>query len=66
MSFRHKDRVNHTKCLLKLKEENFGYNLQWSIKAHTSPYECGRRKYDLCLTEKTIIAKSDSNKMLKN
>ena len=67
MSFRHKKRVNDTelsKYLWKLKEENADYNLQWSIKAYASPYKCGTRKCDLCLTEKMIIARSDPRKLL--
>ena len=67
MSFRHKKRVNDTelsKYLWKLKEENAEYNLQWSIKAYASPYKCGTRKRDLCLTEKIIIARSDPRKLL--
>ena len=67
MSFRHKKRVNDTelsKYLWKLKEENANYNLQWSIKAYASPYKCGTRKCDLCLTEKMIIARSDPRKLL--
>ena len=67
MVFRHKKRVNDTelsKYLWKLKEENADYNLQWSIKAYASPYKCGTRKCDLCLTEKMIIARSDLKKLL--
>ena len=67
MSFRHKKRVNDTelsKYLWKLKEENADYNLQWSIKVYASPYKCGTRKCDLCLTEKMIIARSDPKKLL--
>ena len=67
MSFRHKKRVNDTelsKYLWKLKEENADYDLQWSIKAYTSPYKCGTRKCDLCLTEKLIIPRSDPKKLL--
>ena len=55
MSFRHKKHVNDTELsiyLWKLKEENADYNLQWSIRAYASPYKCGTRKRDLCLTEK--------------
>ena len=54
MSFRHKKHENNTelsKYLWKLKENTY-YNLQWSIKAYASPYKCGTRKCDLCLTEK--------------
>ena len=68
MSFRHKKRVKYTelsKYLWKLKDENADYNLQWTIKAYASPYKCGRRKRDLCITEKMIIARSDPKKLLK-
>ena len=67
MSFRHKKRVNDTelsKYLWTLKEENADYNLQWSIKAYASPCKCGTRKCDLRLTEKMIITRSDSKKLL--
>ena len=67
MSFRHKKLVNDTKLskyLWKLKDENTDCNLQWSIKAYASPYKCGARKCDLCLTEKMIIARSDQRKLL--
>ena len=67
MSFRHKKRVNDTelsKYLWTLKEENADYNLQWSIKAYASPCKCGTRKCDLRLTEKMIITRYDSKKLL--
>ena len=67
ISFRHKKHINNTelsKCLWKLKEENIDYNLQRSIKAYGSLYKCGTRKYDLCLAEKMIIARSDQKKLL--
>ena len=67
MSFRYKKRENDTelsKYLWKLKEGNTDHNLQWSKKAYASPYKCGTRKCDLCLTEKMIIARSDPKKLL--
>ena len=67
ISFRYKKHEKDTelsKYLWKLKEENADYNLQWSIKAYASPYKCGTRKCDLCLTEKMIIATSDPKKFL--
>ena len=70
MSFRHKKSVNDTelsklsKYLWKLKEENADYNLLWNIEAYASPYKCGTRQCDLCLTEKMIIARSDPKKLL--
>ena len=67
MSFRHKKCVNNTelsKYLWKLKKENIDYNLPWSIKAYGSLYKCGTRKYDLCLSEEMIIARSDQKKFL--
>ena len=67
MSFRDKKRVNNTelsKYLWKSKEENADDNLQWSIKLYESPCKCGARKFDLCLTEKIITARSDPKKLL--
>ena len=32
--------------------------------SYASPYKCGTRKCDLCLTEKMIIARSDPKKLL--
>ena len=67
MSFRHKKHEKHaelSKYLRKLKEEDADYNLQGRIKAYASPYKCGMRKCDLCLTKKIIIARSDPKKLL--
>ena len=67
MSFRHKKHGNNTelsKYLLKLKQEDTGYILQWSIKTCASLYKYGTRKCDLCLTEKMITARSDPKKLL--
>ena len=47
-----------------LKETQTNFNIIWSIAAKASPYACGTRKCDLCLTEKLLIAKSDPGKML--
>ena len=55
MSLRHKKYEKDTelsKYFWKLKEENADYNLQWSIKAYASPFNCGTRKCDLSLTDK--------------
>ena len=49
-----------------LKEKNIKYDITWSIAAKASPYACGTRKCDLCLTEKLLIAKSDPEKMLNH
>ena len=48
----------------KLKQRNEVFNIVWSIAAKASPYTGGSRKCDLCLTEKLLIAKSDSGRML--
>ena len=67
MSFRHKKRKNDIelpKYLWKLKEEKADSNLQRSIKAYASPYKYGKRKCELCLTEKMIIVRFDPKKLL--
>ena len=35
-------------------------NITWSIHQRRSPYRCGSRKCDLCLSEKLAILKNDS------
>ena len=66
-SFRHR-RYEHdselSKCLWKLTDEQKDYDLRWSIAARASPYKCGTRRCDLCLTEKAIILRSEHRGLL--
>ena len=69
LSFRSEAYRNDTRLstyIWNLKEKNIKYDIAWSIAAKASPYACGTRKCDLCLTEKLLIAKSDPEKMLNH
>ena len=70
---------NHTKCfrnryyehdielskyIWKLKDIGKTFTLKWNIAAYTSPYRCGTRRCDLCITEKYIIARADQEHLL--
>ena len=66
-SFTHKKYKNETKLsqyIWSLKEKNKQFTLSWEIAAKASPYVCGSRKCDLCLTEKLYISKADPEKSL--
>ena len=40
------------------------FTLKWSIAAYASPYWCGTRRCDLCITEKYIIVRADEQRLL--
>ena len=48
----------------KLKDLEKTFVLKWSIAAYASPYRCGTRRCDLCITEKYIIARADQKRLL--
>ena len=61
-SFRHRVYENDSelsKYLWTLKDRGINYGLRWDIASKCSPYKCGTRRCDLCLTEKTFILRSD-------
>ena len=64
-SFR--DRANETelsKYIWQLKDESKSYNIRWNIFIDATPYKCGTRRCDLCLTEKYVIACADQEHLL--
>ena len=66
-SFQNQDSENKTelsKHIWQLKRNRIEFNLKWSIAAYAAPYKCGTRRYDLCLTEKYIIARTNQNNLL--
>lgn len=66
-SFRLRKYENDTelsKLLWTLKDQGTKYVLHWSIAAQASPYKCGTRRCDLCLSEKTCIIRSEPNGLL--
>ena len=53
-----------SKHIWKLKDLEKTFVLKWSIAAYASPYRCGTRRCDLCITEKYIIARADQKRLL--
>ena len=47
-----------------LKDNNINYMLRWAIGSFASPYKCGSKRCDLCLTEKLYIIKADTRHLL--
>ena len=66
-SFRNRGYEHETelsKYIWELKDNNTEFYLKWSIAAYASPYRCGTRRCDLCLTEKYIIARAGQKNLL--
>ena len=66
-SFRNISHINDTELsqyLWTLKANWTNYHLKWSIESYASRYKCGTRRYNLCLTEKMIIALADTKVLL--
>ena len=66
-SFRHRKYENDSelsKCLWKLNDKGTAYSLNWKIAARASPYKCGSKRCDLCLTEKMIIVRAEPKGLL--
>ena len=53
-----------SKYIWKLKDLGKAFILKWSIAAYASPYRCGTRRCDLCITEKYIIARAGQKRLL--
>ena len=54
-SFR--DKGNETeisKYIWQLKDESKNCNIRLKIFMYATPYKCGTRRHDLCLTERTM------------
>ena len=66
-SFRLRKYENDTelsKYIWKLKDANTSYSLKWSVEKTATPYKCGTRKCDLCLSEKVAIVRANPNGLL--
>ena len=67
LSFRDRDYENETmlsRYIWALNDKNETYTVTWSILENASPYMCGTRKCDLCITEKLLIAKAEPGTIL--
>ena len=66
-SFRNKSRQKSTELsnyIWELKENGENYTIDWVIAMKAHPYICGTRKCDLCLREKLLIARANSESLL--
>ena len=55
-----------SKHIWDLKKQKRQYSIKWSIAARASPYKCGSRRCDLCLTEKRTIALAEKDSLLNH
>ena len=66
-SFCNQSKINDT-CLSKYvwstKGKDKAYDIKWSILQHATPYRCGGRTCDLCLTEKLLILQSETSSLI--
>ena len=59
-----RDATSLSQHIWHLKERSVPFNVTWSVLAKCSPYTCGSRNCNLCLTEKYEILKCDQTKTL--
>ena len=67
VTFRHRKYTNSTelsKYIWQLKDNSVNFNIKWSIIARARPYNNTMTRCNLCLTEKLMIIKSNSNNLL--
>ena len=48
----------------QMKDESKNCNIHWKIFTYARAYKCGTRRYELCLTEKYMIASADQEHLL--
>ena len=53
-----------SKYVWDLKDAELDASIRWEIAQRSVPYQCGSRKCDLCISEKSIIALADSESLL--
>ena len=53
-----------SKYIWQLKGESKSYTIRWNIFMYATPYRCGTRRCDLCLTEKYVIPCADQEHLL--
>ena len=66
-SFRHRHNEQDTelsKHIWELQDKGINFKVKWSVAAYASTYRCGSRRYDLCLTEKYVIARANHTNLL--
>ena len=50
-----------SKYVWELKEQHIEHSIKWQIVKRSSPYKCGSRICDLCISEKLFILTADPN-----
>ena len=60
----HEKESELSKFIWSLKDKGVQYSIKWSIAAQAHPYKCGTRRCDVCISEKTIIARSKHPRLL--
>ena len=55
-----------SKYVWNLKDRDENFDISWKIVAKASPYICGSKKCDICLTEKVFIADGDPVSLLNS
>ena len=66
-SFRHCECMNKTelsKHMWNLNDQGLGNNLLWKIHKKVSPYQCGSKCCDICLSEKVSTICGDPDTLL--
>ena len=53
-----------SKHIWELKDSSQSYTVDWTIVQRASPYRCGTRRCDICLTEKMVIAMANPSSTL--
>ena len=51
---------------LDLQDQHLDYEVQWSIAQRAAPYKCDKRRCDVCLSEKMVIALADPSTLWTN
>ena len=67
MTFRKQEYEGSTelsKFIWSLQDKGESYSIKWRVAEQAHPYKCGTRRCDLCITEKTLIARSRHKGML--
>ena len=60
----YKNETELSKHVWELKDEGLDNELTWSIFTKASPYKCGSKRCDLCLSEKVAIIRADPDTLL--
>ena len=66
-SFKDSRKINSiklSKAVWKLKQLGLSPEIRWKIVQHATPYQCGSKTCNLCLSEKLQIFQADPNKLL--